>query len=90
MKHKGERKIPQEEDAMPWGDDLVTSKQWPRNEKKHFRIFGQNVNGISYYNKYIEWEMFLNYMDEFQADTICVNEVNLDLNKAEVKEELYK
>ena len=29
-------------------------------------------------------------MDEFQVDYVCINEINLDLRKAEVSEELCK
>ena len=75
---------------MPWGDILTTSSQCPLNtEEKTIRIKGQNVNGLLYYNDYIEWEMVLTYMDEFQADVICLVEPNLDMNKPKVKEEKF-
>ena len=51
---------------------------------------GQNVNGLSYYNDYVEWEMALLYMDEFQVDVECLGEPNLDLKKPEVMEQIYK
>ena len=74
----------------PWGDPLETSNKWPLlTENNTIRIIGQNVNGISYYNDYVEWEMSLNYMDEFQADIVCMCEVNLDLNKNEVMDNIY-
>ena len=86
IKKKEEKKDLNEDDLTPWGDVLTTTREWPRNEDNQFRIFGQNVNGVSYFNEYIEWEMLLNYMDEFQVDSFCINEVNLDLNKIEVNE----
>ena len=84
------KKVAVEEDAEPWGDILTTNQQWPSNDNKTYRLMGQNVNGISYFNDYIEWEMQLNYMDEFQVDTMCINEVNLDTNKPEVRESMFK
>ena len=55
-----------EEDLEYWGDCLTTSNEWPNKDKENnICIFGQNVNGLSYYNEYIDWEMALNYMDKF-------------------------
>ena len=90
--NKKKKKITdKKEDLEPWGDILTTSKNWPNEtEEKTIRIMGQNVNGISYYNKYVEWEMALNYLDEFQVDVAGICELNLDVKKASVKETLYK
>ena len=72
-----------------WGDKLTYSENWPnKTENNNYRIIGQNVNGFSYFNDYLEWEMALCYCDEYQADTICFTEPNLDLTKSEVKYEL--
>ena len=80
-----------DEDLEYWGDKLSTEREWPlENKNKKFRVIGQNVNGLSYYNEYIDWEMTLNYMDEFQADVVCLGEPNLDLNKPKVNEEIRK
>ena len=79
------------EDAEPWGDILTTSQDWPQaNKENTIRVMGQNVNGLSYYNDYVEWEMALSYMDEFQVDVMCLGEPNLDMKKPEVMEQLYK
>ena len=74
-----------------WGDRLTTSEKWPsQSEEKTVRILGQNVNGVSYFNDYLEWEMILGYMDDMQIDIMCFNEINLDLAKPKVYWELSK
>ena len=87
---KKKKKCKTKEDEKPWGDKLKTCQGWPaRNDDNTIRIMGQNVNGLSYYHEYIEWEMALNYMDEMQVDVMCMVEPNLDLNNPGVKEEMY-
>ena len=89
IKTKKKRKIPtKKEDMEPWGDVMTTTCKWPNEtEDKTICIFGQNVNGLSYANQYIEWEMALQYLDEFQVDVACLCEPNLDLNKPAVMEQ---
>ena len=78
------------DDMEYWGDTLQTSHQWPQyNENNIIRIMGQNVHGISHYNDYVEWNMIMSYLDEFQVDVGCMCEPNLDLNNHEVKNVLY-
>ena len=52
-----------------WGEDLSCDENWPGPTKeKRLRFFGQNTNGISYKNGYLEWSMTLQQLDEYQAD----------------------
>ena len=72
-----------------WGDDLKTDKKWPGLvDGKTLRVFGHNVNGISYQHGYIDWLMTIQQMEEYQADVFCLAEVNLDMSKPEVKKDL--
>ena len=75
----------------PWGDDLNYSQLWPGlTEQKTIRILSQNLNGISSFHDFIEWEYILNNMHGKQTDIAGFTEVNLDLNKPKVKMELLE
>ena len=68
-----------------WGDKLVKNSNWPiLEDTSYIRIVHQNVNGISYHNNYNEWEIALEVMDQYQADIIGLNEINLDTNQPKV------
>lgn len=72
-----------------WGDEATINRDWPNaQESGTIRIFGQNINGTSYKGKYSDWEMFLESTNKMQADVMCISEVNMDLNKANVRYEL--
>lgn len=76
----------QEIDGKIWGNNLITNDKWPNvNDLQYIRVLYQNVNGISYYNKYNEWEIVLDVMDSMQADVISLNEINLDMTLPNVK-----
>ena len=44
-----------------------------------------NANGITAKNKYVEWEMLIQSMDDAQIDTFCINETNIDMRQSEVQ-----
>ena len=73
-----------------WGDTPVNDQEWPNSkDSKTIRFFGQNTNGISYHNKYLDWGMTLQTLHEYQADIAGLVEVNLDMNNQTVKKTLY-
>ena len=73
-----------------WGDELHTDENWPGITKSNtIRIFGQNTNGISYQNGYLEWSMTMKKLDEYQADISCLAEINLDLQNQNVRKIIY-
>ena len=77
-KYLQKKKTPQGE---IWGDKLTIDSSWPVNsEQETLRFFGQNTNGISYTNGYLDWSMTLQQLHEYQADISGLVEVNLDLN----------
>ena len=65
------------------------SKNWPLHTKEGtIRIYRQNVNGVSYFENYGEWEIVLENLHEKQVDIACLTEMNLDLTKPGVCYEL--
>ena len=43
-----------------WGDKLAKDKEWPGiTDSNTIKFFGQNTNGISYQNKYLDWGITL-------------------------------
>ena len=73
-----------------FGDEMVTSNTWPKHTRgeRIIQIFGQNVNGVSHFDKYAEWKIILETLHNQQNDVVCLTELNLDVNKPEVKYEL--
>ena len=72
-----------------WGDKLTISESWPSvYNRTTLRIFHINLNGISHFNDYIEWEVVLHHLTGLQADIFLITEPNLDLNKISVRESL--
>ena len=69
---------------------MVTSNTWPKHTRgeRIIQIFGQNVNGVSHFDKYAEWKIILETLHNQQNDVVCLTELNLDVNKPEVKYEL--
>ena len=53
-------------------------------------MYFQNLNGISYFNEYIEFDMLLEYINEIQVDIAGFTEINLDLMNANVRNNLQK
>ena len=66
---------------------MIRSKTWPKNTKKNgtIRIFGQNVNGVSYLDNYSEWKIILETLHTQQCDVTCLTEINIDVKNPEVK-----
>ena len=66
---------------------MIRSKTWPKNTKKNgsIRIFGQNVNGVSYFDNYSEWKIILETLHTQQCDVTCLTEMNIDVKNPEVK-----
>ena len=74
-----------------WGDEIGFSNQWPGiTENNTIRLMLQNINGVSQFYNYIEWEYILNNLHEYQIDIAGFTEMNLDLRKTKIKTELYK
>ena len=70
-----------------WGDQLTTNDEWPRvNNRDTLRIFHINMNGISYTNDYIDWEMILGNLQQMQVDIFGITEPNLDFHNKIVQE----
>ena len=93
QKEKVEEKMKKlDEDKKRWyGDHFRMSKQWPRQTNDGIiRIYGQNVNGVSKYMDYNEWEIILEHLNKYQVDIACLTEINLDLNMAGVKYKLHE
>ena len=69
-----------------FGDRMKENTRWPIPDKEgNLRIYGQNVNGISKNMDYGEWEVTLESLDKKQVDIACFSEINLAVEKAEVK-----
>jgi len=72
-----------------WGDILTTNNKWPRvNNCNTLQISHVNMNGISYTNNYIDWEMILGNLQQMQVDIFGITEPNLDLNNKLVQESI--
>ena len=74
-----------------FGDKLNISKEWPKKTKENtVRIYGHNVNGVSCAQNYSEWEIMLEHLNDRQIDIACLTEINLDIEKSDVKFALYE
>ena len=73
---------------LEWkGDTMRFDESWPNIDKrKTFRLFHINLNGVTYHNKYLEWEMTIAYLMDMQVDVFGLTEINLDLNNGLVKD----
>ena len=86
LKRKHKYKKKKECSGKIWGDELRLDRKWPNiPENKTIRIFGHNVNGVSYKNGYLDWTLMLQQLEEYQIDIAGLVEMNLDLNKPAVK-----
>ena len=69
-----------------FGNKVIVTNSWPEKTREQtIRIYGQNVNGISYFNDYSEWEIILENLHNLQVDVACLTEINLDVMMPEVK-----
>ena len=86
------RRISSEEDKrrdqLQWkGDTMSFSDNWPNtDERRTMRIFHINLNGVTYQNKLLEWEMTVAFLMDMQVDIFGLTEINLDLNNGMVKD----
>ena len=82
-------RIEKEPIGETWGDMITKDPEWPGiTKEKTLRMFGQNTNGISYKDKYLDWSITMQKLHEYQADVACLVEVNLDLKNQNVKKQL--
>ena len=84
---KKEKQIDKPVSHDQWfGDEIKTTKNWPNStEDDIIRIYSQNLNGVSHFDNYSEWEVILEELNERQVDVACLTEINLDVTKPEVK-----
>ena len=87
-KERLKRKEDFESSKLSWhGDTMTFEEGWPNIDRRQtMRIFHINLNGISHYNKYLEWEMTLAFLMDMQVDIFGLTEVNLDMANGEVKD----
>ena len=76
------------EEKLKWKGDVMTfTEGWPNtDQRKTMRIFNINLNGITYQNEYLEWEMTVAFLMDMQVDVFGLTEINLDLNNGIVKD----
>ena len=67
-----------------WGDDLKDK------EDSVFRVYGQNVNGLSLDRRGGQFDSLCKVLKETQADVMCGQEHQLDSGQPQVKSILYQ
>ena len=80
------------DDSLEWvGDKMVRNNVWPSPKKQGtIRVFTINMNGITYYNNYLEWEISMAFLMDMQVDIYGITETNLDFENKEVKHEFIQ
>ena len=80
------------EDRLSWkGDTMTFDEGWPNLEQRRtLRLFHINLNGITYHNELLEWEMTIAYLMDMQVDIFGLTEVNLDMNNGIVKDNIIQ
>ena len=80
------------EEKLKWKGDVMTFNEgWPNtDQRKTMRIFNINLNGITYQNEYLEWEMTVAFLMDMQVDVFGLTEINLDLNNGIVKDKFIQ
>ena len=75
-------------DKLNWeGDTMTFEEGWPNTgERRTLRIFHINLNGVTYQNDYLEWEMTVAFLMDMQIDIFGLTEINLDLKNGIVKD----
>ena len=74
-----------------FGDEMIHNTMWPKQQKQGtIRVYGQNINGVSYFDNYSEWQIILESLHERQIDIACLTEVNLDVTKPAVRYNLQE
>ena len=78
------------ENDMSWiGDEMEYQDEWPV-QNKTFRIAQLNVNGLSFTKDNFKIDMYLQSIMAMQVDVATLQEINLNLNKNKIKEDLTK
>ena len=77
---------------LEWQGDVMTFDEgWPNTDKrKTIRIFSINLNGVTYQNNFLEWEMTIAYLMDMQVDVFGLTEINLDLNNGIIKDKFVQ
>jgi hypothetical protein len=74
-----------------WGNPIRIQNNWPNiNNNNTFRIASVNINGINSNNNYLELEAIVGQMREYQIDILCVTEINLDVQKTQVYNDIWR
>ena len=77
---------------LKWfGDTMTFDECWPNvDERTTLRLFNINLNGVTYQNNLLEWEMTIAFLMDMQVDIFGLTEINLDLNNGVVKDRLIQ
>ena len=77
---------------MEWQGDIMTFDEgWPNTDKRTtIRIFNINLNGVTYQNDLLEWEMTVAYLMDMQVDIFGLTEINLDLNNGIIRDKFIQ
>ena len=64
---------------------------WPNVDKrKTLRVFHINLNGVTSYNNFLEWEMTVAFLMDMQVDIFGLTEVNLNLNNGIIRDKFIQ
>ena len=91
-KKKKNRSMDKDNDKLNWiGDTMVFDENWPNVDKRStLRLFHINLNGITYQNELLEWDMTIAYLMDMQVDVFGLTEINLDMNNGIVKDNVLQ
>ena len=75
-------------EKMKWkGDTMTFENGWPNMDQRNtMRVFHINLNGVTYHNDFLEWEMTVAFLMDMQVDVFGLTEINLDLDNGIVKD----
>ena len=78
-----------DDEGKTWGDEIEIDKRW-MTETQHdrLRIMHLNTNGITSKQEYVEWEVLLDSLNDYQTENFCLNETKLDTRQSKVQYEL--
>ena len=81
-----------DEERFNWiGDTMTYDEGWPNTDMRStIRIFHINLNGVTYHNKYLEWEMVIAFLMDMQVDVFGLTEINLDMYNGIVRDNLIQ
>ena len=80
------------EDKLNWKGDVMTFDEgWPNlDQRRTLRIFNINLNGVTYHNELLEWEMTIAYLMDMQVDIFGCTEINLDMNNGITRDNIIQ